>query len=50
MGPGDPLSEDRGQTPEGVGWPADFLAGRRPIKGARPGLCPRAVHPLMGSS
>ena len=28
MGPGDPLSEDRGQTPEGVGRGADLLAAR----------------------
>ena len=33
MGPGDPLSEDRGQTPEGVGRLADLSAGRPTHKG-----------------
>ena len=33
MGAGDPLSEDRGQTPEGDGWPADLSASRPSHKG-----------------
>jgi len=48
MGPGDPLSVDRGQDPRGVGWGTDRSAGRPTHKGGTARALSQGRAPLYG--